>query len=75
LERNRERPDDYEFAGKYEFSRHMTKFLRPIGLKLPAYDARKGRRTGKKKRKKSKESPVKKYSLQRSFDIKLNVNS
>ncbi len=73
-------PGDYEFvqgieekAGKHRFMKCMTKFLKHIGLKLKALDARK--RSRKQNKNKSKETVRQKYYLQRLFEIKLNVNN
>ena len=81
--------DDYDFVercseklGKQRFMQNMAKFLKPIGLKLKSHDARQRKRKKSKSKKKSKSEKKNKttqrrqsYSLQRLFDIKLNINS
>ena len=68
--------DDYEFtenSGKIRFIKNMTKFLKHIGLKLRPHDVR-TRKSRKKSKNKKSEKEQKKYSLQRLFDLKLNIN-
>ena len=66
-------PTEYTFVeatdksvGKQRFSRLMTKCLKHLGLKLNVHT---NKRRGKK-RKKGESMKIKKYSLQRMFDVK-----